>query len=297
MAMNRLRTVLAAALLALLFLTGCSGSGNPMSSADEAGGDSLQADAPPAERESKPTERAIIRTGSVRLRSDDVAATRDDAADVIAKFGGTIGSEDAYTDEDGDVTDATLTVRVPEESFVEAISALKAVGELVSVSSSAEDVTTQVIDNDVRVRAQRRSIRRIEVLLDRAESMQDVIRIEEELTKRQTELDSLAQQQAYLKDQTAMSTIELSISRTADAPDDRDGFLGGLESGWSALVAFGGGLLTLTGWLLPWLLVLTVLLLTPVLLLRRVTRRRSARIGSTPPTAPDPSTESPRDQG
>ena len=75
-------------------------------------------------------------------------------------------------------------------------------------------MTTQVLDIDVRVEAQQRSIDRIQVLFDHATTIKDIVSIEGELSRRQADLASLEAQQNYLADQTSMSTITLAIERT-----------------------------------------------------------------------------------
>jgi hypothetical protein len=144
-----------------------------------------------------------------------------------------------------------------------------------------------VIDTAVRVRAQERSLRRIEILLARAQSIRDIVDIESELTRRQADLDSLKSQQAYLADQTAMSTITVHLEQKhepAKEPDTEEaGFLPGLEGGWGALVAFGTVLATILGALLPWLVVLTVPGIPAWLVVRRLVRRRP--VASTPAEA------------
>ena len=132
----------------------------------------------------------------------------------------------------------------------------------------------------VRIRAQRRSLRRIEILLDQAVSIRDIVAIESQLTRRQADLDSLEQQQAFLKDQTSMSTVTVNIQLTPEEPvkkkekeEDDAGFLSGLETGFKALVVFAVGLATVIGALLPWAVVL-LLVGGPLWLLVRRLRRR-----------------------
>ena len=80
--------------------------------------------------------------------------------------------------------------------------------------------------------------------------------IESELAQRQAELDSLAQQQAYLKDQTSMATVKVNIERLPDpkaavAKDDDSGFLAGLAAGWDGLKTTVVAVATVVGALLP----------------------------------------------
>ena len=91
-----------------------------------------------------------------------------------------------------------LVLRIPASDFTETVDALEKVGELESSNKSSEDVSFDVIDTRARIRAQEQSLRRVELLLERAESIRDVVSIESELTRRQAELEALKSKQAYL---------------------------------------------------------------------------------------------------
>ena len=107
-----------------------------------------------------------------------------------------------------------MVLRIPTADFDDAMTELSKVGTLISSKRQSADVTTQVLDTDVRVEAQQRSIDRIQVLFDHATSIKDIVSIESELSRRQADLASLQAQQRYLADQTAMSTITLAVERT-----------------------------------------------------------------------------------
>ncbi len=196
-------------------------------------------------------EPALISTGTVSLRADDVADTRFDVQKVADRYQGRITDSETRTDEDGEVRDARLVLRVPAAEFTEAMDELEKVADLESSTSATDDVTTQVVDTAVRIRVQRASIARIEELLQRAGSIRDVVAVESQLTKRQERLNSLLRQQAYLGDQTSMSTITVHVQRTraakATEPEDEAGFLAGLRAGWDGLTTVTLALATVTG--------------------------------------------------
>jgi hypothetical protein len=174
-------------------------------------------------------------------------------------------------------------IRVPSRSFAVTMLALEKAAELRASQLSSEDVTTQVIDTDVRVRAQEGSLRRVEQLLARASSLKEIIWIESQLTSRQAELDSLKSQQAWLADQTSDSTITIDIERKqvtkAEKKKDSDdaGFLAGLKSGMKALGGFATAMATIVGALLPFAIVLAVFALPVWLVVRRSARRRQPK--------------------
>jgi hypothetical protein len=227
-------------------------------------------------------ERHVISTGTVSLISNDVAKARRDVQRIVDAQQGTITEENTETDDEGTATYARLVIRVPSSSFAATMLALEKSAELRRSQLTSEDVTTQVIDTDVRVRAQEGSLRRVEQLLARARSLKDIVWIESQLTQRQSELDSLKSQQAWLSDQTSDSTITIDIERKRAAEvekkkDEPAGFLVGLKGGIKALGAFASAMATIIGALLPFAVVLVVFGVPLWLGVRRSARRRQPK--------------------
>jgi hypothetical protein len=274
-------------LLTALVLTGCSSGGDE--DAASAGGavderavaDRAVTGARTAREPAAEAPRAVISTGTVELRASDVGDARFEVQQVLDRFRGEVAEQQSDTDGKGVLVHARLVVRIPSADFDEAVAALEEVGDLVFSETRAEDVTTQVIDTRVELRVQRRSIARVETLLDRARSIRDIVAIEAQLARRQARLGSLEQTAAYLADQTAMSTVTVSLERRRHHPatDDAGGFLTGLRAGWDGLGAVAVVLTTTLGAVLPFAVVLLVLLV-PGWPVYRVLRRR--RRASTP---------------
>lgn len=230
---------------------------------------------------------SVIRTGLVSLESEDVAKARFDVRKVVDTYRGTVTEQETTTGEEGEMSTARLVVRVPSASFEDATRDLEGVATLLSSNTAGEDVSTEVIDVDARIRAQRASVARVEALLDQASDLQQVISIERQLASRQADLDSLVARQKYLADQTALSTITVAIEQPdGDEPkedDEEGGFASGLKDGWESFVDGLVIALTVVGFLLPWLILVAVLGLPTWLALRRRAGRRPA-----PPTPAGP---------
>jgi hypothetical protein len=223
--------------------------------------------------------RAVISTGTVTLESKDVEQARFDVQKVVDGHGGEISDEQTATDDEGQIDRSRLVIRVPSGSFGDVMDELGDVADLRSAKRTSEDVTTEVIDIDVRVRAQEKSLERIELLLARAQNLRAIIAIESQLTRRQADLDSLKAQQAFLADQTSLSTITVFLEQKekahADpAEEDEAGFLAGLDSGWTALGGAATVLATVLGAVLPFAILLLLLGVPIWLLARSVVRRR-----------------------
>ena len=119
-------------------------------------------------------------------------------------------------------------------------------GDVLSYEQLAEDVTDQLADLDTRIANQRASIERIRELYANAADVDSIVRIEAELTSRETMLEQMLATQQQVTDRVAMSTLTVDITTAPDAvepvDDDGTGIGDALAAGWSA---FAGGVFAL----------------------------------------------------
>ena len=238
----------------------------------------------------EPEDPALIKRGTISLESEDVEAARLDARKVVDTYNGSIDEEETATDDDGDVSTVRMVLRVPAADFDRVVEALKDVATLTDASTSSTDVRDRVIRTNVQIGVQRDAIERIRLLLDRASSISDIIRIEGELTDRIARLETLQRTAAYLADQTSMSTINLYLEKTAEKvtpkPEEkkRTGFIAGLDRGWGAFSDTVVWIAGAVGTVLPFAVTLLVLGVPLAWLLRR--RLRNLRPAAQPPATP-----------
>jgi hypothetical protein len=284
---------LAAPLVALLLLTGCSSGdtdsgGSAESAAQDTGGSGGgDAAAPAAPQDSAaepgpPPEQsvsarvvapgaALIRTAELTVRVRDVRAAADEAARLAAAATGAVASEERSGS--GERASAVVRLRVPPEQFDATVARLADLGEELDRRVGTTDVTDEVVDLESRLATQRASVARVRALLDGAEALADVVQIEGELTRRTADLESLQARLAAVRGQVEQSTITLSLvgdDAAGAAATGPRGFRDGLEAGWEALVAVTRAVGVTAGALLPF----TPLLLVAALVWRL--RRRPA---------------------
>ena len=253
-------TLLLATLLSAVALAACAG---------ESGSDS---GAPvPNEAVEIEASREIIRNADMALRVDDVRDTVSQVSAITEQSGGRIASESVSSS--GESFYANVTARVPAQRLDDVIAQVSGLGEVTFLNVFTDDVTAQGADLDARIEALQVSIKRLQELLAEAQTTQDILAIETELTTRQAELDSILAQRAALSDAVDLSTLTISINpRSEGAAWTPPGFVAGLESGWSAVRTLGAALITFGGFLVPFLgvaLVVAVPIVAVVLLLRR----------------------------
>jgi hypothetical protein len=217
--------------------------------AAKAGGTSLVVAVDPLQ-----TGEAVIATASVELRVDDVAGTVTRLTAVALTNDGFVASQDSSTDpSDPSRATAVVVLRVPTDTMPVVLEQLNRLGETLSQQSEQRVVTEQVIDVNSRVASARASVARIQLLLDRAQSISDIVRIEGELSRREADLDSLLAQQRGLRDRTEYATVTATLlSPDSVVPTkDETGFVAGLKKGWGAFTDSLTWALTVVGAVLP----------------------------------------------
>lgn len=285
--MRRTITV-SALLLSTLLLAGCSAGGYAQS--DQSGGmPGVGAPQAPLVSDESATDgdlyavqagREVIVTGTMTVTAEKPSDAAREAVRIVQSAGGRVDARSEYAPSNGDAGSATLTLRIPAEKLQEVLDELEALGvngEADEIVTYAQDVTVQVADLESRIATQRSIIERLNVLFERATTIEDLIMLETQIAQHQAELESLEAQQRAIDDQVAMSTIDLYLRSEAEAPVTQPGhFLSGLQAGWGAFVAFFSGLLVALGVLLPWILTAGLITAVVVVLVKRGRARKAA---------------------
>ncbi|MFW7414680.1 DUF4349 domain-containing protein, partial [Demequina sp. SO4-18] len=233
-------------------------------------------------------DRSLIVTGSLYITVEDPLVAADQAVQIVQSAGGRIDARNETAADEYQGGSASLTLRIPDDSLDAVVDDLRALGTVDEFSTQSRDVTTEVTDLDTRISTLRDSTARIQSLLLEAEDIEDVITLEDELSRRQAELESLEAQQRGLADRVSMSTIELSLTTepVVIVDDSPQTFGDGLESGWDALVGFFSAALVIAGVLLPWVALIALVTLVAV----AVVRARRSRAAAQVPASQSPET-------
>lgn len=113
---------------------------------------------------------------------------------------------------------ATLTFRVPAEHFRALVEGLGEYGVLLSESIEARDVTREYMDLTLRLSTLEQALARLTKLLDRANSVKEVLEIETEIRRLTVEIERLKGERKYLDSQIAFSTVRVEFRSNARPP-------------------------------------------------------------------------------
>lgn len=240
-------------LLAALFLVSChqnqSGNVADMSMEEETmlvERRSYDESTPPIDAIAKQEviKKKIIKDGRLSLRVSDLENTKVRVDTIVQHHGGYYANEKLInTDWE---TSYHLNIRIPSEHFERFISDIETGdGEILIKEINARDVTDQFIDLETRLENKRNYLKRYNDLLLKANSIKEILEIEEKIRALEEEIESATGQLKYLSDQVDYSTLDLTISTQKNfkySPENRDKFTErlkqSLSKGWFGLVDF-----------------------------------------------------------
>jgi hypothetical protein len=236
---------------------------------EEAGEGALYAGADSSTRGDLPAaETKIIKNATVELlvEKGEYPRVRREALASATSSGGYLESEDSGKDEEGKVQ-ASLTLRIPAESFESVLEEVSSLGEVESTRVSTRDVSGEYVDLESRLRHLQVEEAFYLSLISKAETVEEMISIREHLSSVQLEKEKVQGRMKYLDQQVEYSTLTLLVKESS--PEGESGFWSSVKD---ALESFARGMRTLAlafFYALPWLVLILVIASAVWLLLRR----------------------------
>lgn len=204
------------------------------------------------------------------IQNADLSYEVADLTDAMARVDQAVAAAGGYT-ADSNVTGAKdnerrahLVLRLPFSGFNTFLGRLEDLGTLRNRRIYTDDVTAEYLDLEARITTQKEHEARLREILAQAKSLEDLIRLEQELSRVRGEIESMTGRLNFLKDQVEMSTatldlIEVKPGAPAVRPglgqDAREAFLSMTRSLWE----FSRAAVVAAAALLPLLLYLAIL--------------------------------------
>ena len=243
-----------------------------------------------------PSDRKLIRTISIEAETEDLTTLTDELTARIAGLGGYVESKNlrngsAYS---GYIRRTlTMTVRIPAEKADEFVAQVSENSNIVSSTESIDDVTLQYVDTESHVKALETEQDRLLALLEKAETLKDILTLEERLTSVRYELERYASYLRTLDNQVTYATIHLSVTEVKEYTpviEEEPTVWQRISKGFGrSLKDIGEGFTDFFVWFTvnsPYLLIWGVIITVIVLILRKRGQLRPRRRKSTPPKEP-----------
>ena len=171
-------------------------------------------------------KKRIIKDGrlGIQVNEIEIAKTRIDT--LVKKFSGYYSNE-SFNNSDWE-SSYVLKIRIPSARFESFLKDLESGdGEIQHKTIDARDVTDQFIDLETRLESKKAYLKRYTELLKRAQTIKEILQIEEKIRGLQEEIESTLGRLKYLGDLVDYSTLDLTITEKKDFqydPVQRDKF-------------------------------------------------------------------------
>ena len=225
------------------------------------------------------TQQKLVYTSRLTVDTTEFDAYADAVRQKVSELGGYIEQSEVSGDAENGGRSLYMTIRVPAEKRNELTDTAKSNAKVRSQSESVEDVTLEYVDVQSHIEALQTEQQTLLGLLEKAESIDTTLAIQNQLTEVRYQLESYSSRLKVMQNQVDYSTLELSAYEvTRVTATEKDTFLTRLKDRFmGSLTALGNGcenvvLFILGG--LPILAVCGVLLAVIVLLVRRVRKNR-----------------------
>jgi hypothetical protein len=225
-------------------------------------------------------QRKIIYTADVELVVEQFDAVPSKVEALARRFGGYVASSTIRGSE-GQPRNGRWTIRVPVARYEESLAAMKQLGEVRRVSTDSRDVSEEYYDLEARIRNKKtQESRLLELLADATGKLEEVLKVERELSRVREEIERMEGRIRVLDDLTALTTVELSVVEIKDyVPEEAATYATRVRR------AFGGSIDTMVStaeglsiWVVaasPWLGMLLVLVVALAAMIRIRRGRRS----------------------
>lgn len=231
-----------------------------------------------------PENRKWVITMSLTAETENLTDAMGLLAEKIQASGGYVESQSVSgtAANSGRSPSAYITVRIPAEqldSFVEDVSGMT---NVVSSSRYVEDITLRYTDTEGRVKALQTEEARLLELMEQAETMSDLLEIEERLTEVRYQLENYTSTLRLYDNQVDYATLDLTLREVEKfTPPEKQGFWQKVTSGLAdSIVDLGQGIVDFAAWVLielPYLVLVGLLGWLTVFLTRRSIKKRRAK--------------------
>lgn len=227
----------------------------------------------PGATDKAPVERKLIYTADLTIEVQKFDPVQDKISETVKNLGGYIANSTIRLGSREEKS-GTIIVKIPVLQFDRAISIFSGLGTVKQKNVKGQDVTEEYFDTEARLKSAEMLKERYEKLLDKAKDIKDMLTIEHEINRIQTEIE---RQQGHLKllnNLVSFSTITLNVGEPSVVVQHEKGFFGILKDSirdlLENLVKSIAGFIASLGVLIPFAVLIVVAFYVIRFLYRRI---------------------------
>ncbi|MGX8692709.1 MAG: DUF4349 domain-containing protein [Clostridia bacterium] len=247
-----------------------------------------KADAPEAEKPQVDPEK-IIYSADATVETTEFEQTLEKLQALVQQYGGfiessSINGSNYYSQARGygNNRSANYTIRIPSARFSELMGSLSTLGNVPYTYTYTQNITSRYYDVQARLTAYETQEKRLLEMMEKAETVSDIIVIEDRLTELRYQIESLQSTLNNWDRQVSYSTVNVTVSEvTIFTPEAKLSYgqrLGlAVRNGLQSTGEFFSDFLLWFLEALPALIILAVLVVLAILIIRKARKKRRAR--------------------
>ncbi len=207
-----------------IFITGCREEESEFQNVSKYSDSNPASSTETSDRNIPVTGRMLIKDYYLQFETADFDKANKEISSLTNKFGGFIENSDIKTEKGAKW--GVLNIRIPSDKLGEFVSKAKEVAdEVTDERISSEDITEQYIDVKARLENKKKVEEQFRDLLKRANTVDEVIRVEKELAEVRAEIESAEARMKYFENAVKLSKVTLEIYEPETRENAKPGYI------------------------------------------------------------------------
>jgi len=164
--------------------------------------------------------RKVVYSADFRIATEDFGATMRRLEQKIAVNGGYLQKSDVRAATEHSAAYASMTIRVPAALYGDFKNFLTDLAVLTSSTEHGEDVTAQYFDTEARLKVLQAQEERIKTFIANSKDLDEIFKIERELTRISTEIEQLTTVKNRLDNLTAYATVYVDVREIVEEEEE-----------------------------------------------------------------------------
>ena len=240
------------------------------------------------------TQRKLIKNVNLQVETENFDELLATVEEKTQKAGGYIEQSYTYNGSNyygGGRRNASLTIRIPAERLNDFLSSVSEVSNVISRNESVTDVTLQYVDMESHKKALQAEQDRLLELLEKAETIEDIISLESRLSEVRYQIESMESQLRTMDNQVSYSTVELYIDEVEKLTPVKEqtawqkisvGFAKSLHNIGNGLVNFGIGVIISLPYLILWAVIILLIVSISMFIIKRHRKKAQKKMEENP---------------
>ncbi|MGM0472244.1 MAG: DUF4349 domain-containing protein [Bacillota bacterium] len=202
-------------------------------------------------------EQKIIKEARLRLESKDLSKVYPQIKELVSDYDGYIANS-RHWESNNQQQHYRYILKIPQKHFTTILTKLEQLGVVQDKEISSQDVTKEYIDLQARLKNFKAQEERYLELLEEAQAIEDILKIEQELNRVRTKIEQIQGQLKYYNNRIELATITLNLSEPRPVMDSNLELTASFKEAVRRFIDSINLIIVLVGALIPWLIVLGV---------------------------------------